>query len=448
MELRRRCMTARRVLVVGGGVAGVSAALAASVLGAKTTLVESAERVGLSRALLPLVVTDGWAEDDLVLPRAGALEGLGVDIRAGETVESIRRRGGEIRLESSPGFGDGAFDSAVVCTGAAAEPPQLRGASKQNVFVMRAPADYAALSARLESLGSVVVSGPIPLALKLGEAMATKGKRVHVYCGREGLERQFSGPVAEEIRRCASGRFEAERLALVDGSLDSILGVERAEAVVSGGSVRACDAVVIVPRSVPSVPAVDCERGRNGGLLVDLSMSTSLAGVFAAGDSAEVRFKSGSLSARLHSTSRACGEVAGTNAAGGSALASPSWAVEQTYFGMEFCSAGLGEEEAKSMGLEASTATAESKCPRSPWEDGDLKTLVSVVFDTATHQVYGIQAAGWRASSLSTAASLIVSLGLTVEQLLHLEAPYSPGSGYDVSPISLTARKIPDAPGS
>jgi pyruvate/2-oxoglutarate dehydrogenase complex dihydrolipoamide dehydrogenase (E3) component len=76
------------------------------------------------------------------------------------------------------------------------------------------------------------------------------------------------------------------------------------------------------------------------------------------------------------------------------------------------------------------------------------ETFVSLVYDLGTHQVYGVQAAGWRASSLSGAASLTVSLGVTVEQLQHVESPYSPGLGYEASPIALTARKIPKLEGA
>jgi pyruvate/2-oxoglutarate dehydrogenase complex dihydrolipoamide dehydrogenase (E3) component len=431
-----------KVVVVGGGVAGISAALAAAALGSKTTLIESSKKVGVSKALMPLLISDSWVEHDLILPQAESLSEAGVAVRAGETVDSIRREDGKIRIKSSSGRGTSlVFDSAVVCTGATSQAPQLRGLSKPNVFLLNEPADYLRLSDELDSLGEVVVSGPIPLALKLGEVLATKGKRVQVYCGKEGLERQFTSSVAAAIRRCVASGQNAERVLLVDGPVDSILGVERAEAIVSSGSVRTCDAVVVIPGSVPSVPVVDCQRGRDGGLLVDSTMSTSLRGVFAAGDSAEIKFKSGSVPARLYSTSRTGGEVAGINAAGGRASSAPSWAVEQTYFGLEFCSAGLSEEEALAMGLEAATEASASKDARFKGE-GKRETLVSMVYDEGTHQVYGLQIAGWRASSLSSAASLIVSLGLTVEQLLHVESAYSPGLSHEDSPIALTAGKI------
>jgi pyruvate/2-oxoglutarate dehydrogenase complex dihydrolipoamide dehydrogenase (E3) component len=176
-------------------------------------------------------------------------------------------------------------------------------------------------------------------------------------------------------------------------------------------------------------------------------MSTSRPGVFAAGDSAEIKFKSGSVPARLFSTSRIGGEVAGTNAAGGRASATPSWAIEQKFFGWEFCSAGLSQEEAFAMGLEAATQTGSSSDTLFRREER-RETVVSMVYDRETRQVYGLQIAGWRASSLSSAASLIVSLGLTVEQLLHLESPYSPGFSHDYSPIALTAGKIRKSEGA
>jgi NADPH-dependent 2,4-dienoyl-CoA reductase/sulfur reductase-like enzyme len=445
-----------KVVIVGGGVAGLAAALAASRLGANTTMVESSKKVGVSRALMPYLLSDGWAEDDLILPQAESLSGAGVEVRTGETVSSVQHGARVIRVgqsSSQPGGADRReasirYDSLVICTGATSQVPQLRGLSKPNVFVLRGPEDYLKLSAGMEALQTVVVSGPIPLALKLGEIIARKGKGVRVYCGREGLARQFPEPVASAIRRQVSVSSKKAGVVLVDDSVDSILGVEKAEAISSSGSVQTCDGVVVIPRSVPAVPAVECEKGRDGGLLVDASMSTSLGGVLAAGDSAEFRFKSGSVPARLYSTSRMGGEVAGINAAGGRATAAASWAVEQTYFGLEFCSAGLSEVEALAMGLDARTETGESRDPSFSGSGGTRETLVSLVYDRATHQVYGLQVAGWRASSLSSTASLIVSLGLTVERLVHMESPYSPGSSHEVSPIALTAGKIPQPEGS
>ena len=426
-----------KVVVVGGGVAGLSAALAASRRGAQTTLVESSKKVGLSKALFPLLISGERTEDGIILPEVASISEAGVELRTGEAVTSVEHRERKIRLG---GRGTSiVFDALVICAGAANHAPQLRGISKPNVFVLSAAADYLKLSAGLGALQTIAVSGPIPLALKVGEILAEKGLSVQIYCGKRGLADQFSAPVAGAIRRQIHSLSRAERVLLVDDSVDSILGVDRAEAVVSSGVVRTCDGVVVIPRSVPAPPDVDCEKGGSGGLLVDASMSTSLPGVFAAGDIAELRFKSSSVPARLYSSSRLGGQVAGINASGGKAVVAPSWAFEQEYFGLEFCSAGLTEEEARAMGLQAATETGEVRDDRLRVK---RETFVSMVYDRETHEVYGMQIAGWRASSLSSAASLIVSRGMKAEQLLLVESPYLPGSSYEVSPIALTAGKI------
>jgi pyruvate/2-oxoglutarate dehydrogenase complex dihydrolipoamide dehydrogenase (E3) component len=424
------------VVVVGGGVAGVSAALAAAEEGAKTTLLESSTRVGLSKALLPSLLAGDSGEDDIVLPEVASLERAGVDVMTGSTAIAVDHKEKSVRLGQSP-RASVVYDRLVICTGSHSERPTVRGLSKPNVFVLSGAVDYLELSSALEGLTRIAVSGPVPLALKIGEILAEKGLQIKVFCGKGGLSLQFSQPVASVIRRQASRR--QSRVELVDASIESILGVDKVEAVAYGGVVSTCDSVVMIPRSVPSLPKTECELGPNGGLLVDHSMSTSARGIFAAGDSAEFRFKSGSVPARLHSTSRMGGEVAGVNAAGGNALAVPSWAVEQKYFGVEFCSAGLTEGEAKVLGVRAAIEVAEF---RQQGGDGDQATLVSMVYDRGTYEVYVLLVAGSRALQLSSAVSLIVSLGVKVNQLLHTESPYFPGSGYEFSPIALTARKI------
>jgi nitrite reductase (NADH) large subunit len=453
-----------RVLVIGGGVAGVAASLASAGGGAETILVEASKRIGLLRSRLPFLVSEELSEDDLITPEAGSLERAGIDVRVGETIESIARTdiresadalsstfsssSHSFRVETSDSrLRAVEFDSVVICTGAAGIVPPLRGMAKANVFVLRDPSDYAMLSAELEGSKTIGVSGPIPLALKLGELLAAKGRRIEVYCGKDGLEHQFPRGVAQVIRSLAARGHKkgSVPVSLIEGSVDSILGVERAEAILSNGAVRVCDSVIILPRSAPSYPMVDCQRGSGGGLLVDTTMSTSSPGLFAAGDCAEIRFKTGSVPARLHSTSKLGGEVAGINASGGRARASPSWAVQQTYFGLECCSAGLGEMEASAMGLDAGIEVGEFPGAHGsgrPLREGTDKTFVSMVFDRATHEIYGVQVAGWQASTLAGAASLIVAMGLTAEQLAHAEFPYSPGWTHEDSPIALTARRI------
>jgi NADPH-dependent 2,4-dienoyl-CoA reductase/sulfur reductase-like enzyme len=421
-----------RVVVAGGGVAGVSAALAARRMGAETVLLEASKRVGLSRALMPFAVLGGMKEDDLFLPEASTLAKEGVEVRTEEGVVEVDHR--DRRVRTTRGWAR--FDALVLASGSTSQTPQMRGITKANVFCLRTPGDYLELSRALDGARRVAVSGPLPLSLKLGEVVSARGKMADVFCGEGALEQQFPRAVA---RRLGSASLE-RNVALVEGGVEAILGVRGAEAVLSRGAVHPCDCVVLIPRGAPSMPRVECDRGGHGGALVDQRMQTSLRSVFAAGDVAELRFKSGSVPARLYSAARVGGEVAGVNASGGNARAAFSWSLQQEYFGIECCAAGINQAEALGMGLES--ASAEGSFPCTDPAFGDERLAVSVVYDVRTHQVYGVRLAGRGAFAWSGAASLVVSLGLGLEQLLHVESPYAPGVNTGLSPIGLTAGQI------
>ncbi len=105
---------ARRVIVVGGGPAGMEAARRAAELGHRAVLLERERRLG--GALLVAAVTPGLTHlERLVRWYEGELERLGVEVRLGERVRD---------LEQFP-LGEGA--AVVVATGAATAPEALEG---------------------------------------------------------------------------------------------------------------------------------------------------------------------------------------------------------------------------------------------------------------------------------------------------------------------------------
>jgi NADPH-dependent 2,4-dienoyl-CoA reductase/sulfur reductase-like enzyme len=212
--------------------------------------------------------------------------------------------------------------------------------------------------------------------------------------------------------------------------LDAIVGLDRVEAVMSAGEVHPCDGAVILPRSLPCLPSVDCTKGDHGGAVVDDSMRTTSPVVFAAGDCAEIRCGSGSLPSRFHSSSLAMGEIAGVNAAGGAARASMSRCLALDLFGVEVCVAGLDADGARSAGLDAVEFNALG-------EKGEPDA--SLVYDRVTLRLYGVQLAGRGALALSDYISLAVASGASLGDLAYQESPYLPSFNRDRSPISLTA---------
>ena len=407
--------------MAGGGVAGVAAAISASELGADVIIAEGTGGLAPNRSLFSGLLSGESTSTSVVKADPGDLaERLGIDVRFGEPVLSVDVASRSARTKS----GRIRFDSLVVATGSSYGREDLKGASKQGVFFLGALEDYTALSGALDHASRLAVIGPIPLALPVAEAASQK-TQVSVFLGG-GILSGFARRAIQRISEAASSR----RVSLVLERAEAIVGVRRAEAVISAGAVHPCDRVAVLPRSSPSPPSLDCARGDHGGLLVDASMRTSCTSVFAAGDCAEQRIGSGTAVARLQSSSLTMGTVAGINSEGGAAKASLSRCAAFVAFGVELCSAGVDAELARAVGLDA--VEFES-------HDAPAGVEASLVYDRTTHRLYGAQFSGPGSLALSDCASLAVAFGASLEDLAYQETPYLPRRGRDRSPICLTA---------
>jgi NADPH-dependent 2,4-dienoyl-CoA reductase/sulfur reductase-like enzyme len=424
-----------QVLVAGAGVAGIAAAVAASRLGASVTLVEGSGRLGLNQAMLPQVLAGGCPSEKLQLEDVPRLsKEFGVEVRLNERVLSVDSRSHTART------GDGrlSFDSLVLATGSRHLSDEVKGMSKQGVFLMRSLDDYLALSKSRGGLSHITIMGSAPLALIVAQVLSG-GSKARVFLGARGL-RRFSPGVERRVAQAAL----VHGVELLNTDIDAIVGTRRVEAVISAGMVYPCDGVVVLPRSSPLLPEVDCLLGGHGGVLVDRSMRTSSKDVFAAGDCAELRLGSASLPSKLHSSSRVMGEVAGLNAAGGAARADLACSMAVDVFGLQVCTAGIDVEEGIRAGLDVARADSEDEGMRRRGEDGmlDADTYASIVYDRSTLRVHGIQVAGPGTLSLSEYASLAVSSGAGLEALAYHDSPYLPNFNKDKSPIALTAGKV------
>jgi NADPH-dependent 2,4-dienoyl-CoA reductase/sulfur reductase-like enzyme len=420
-----------RVLVAGGGVAGVAAAISASSVGAEVTLVERSRVVGFSRAALPLLLDGRASVNELVLPDAKELESArSVELRTGESVVAVRER--ERLLETSERTIR--YDSLVVATGSSPQTEALKGSTKERAFVMEGLDDYLKLRDSFDAISSVAVLGSGLSALSASEVLIGKGKRVALFTGRDGWPpRQLSSSLGGRV----ASAVEAGGVSVIKSRFQTVAGVKGVEAVVAEGRVYPCDAAVVFPVFSPNVPRTSCDLGVHGGIMVDASMRTSVPGILSAGDCAEVRLGSSSQQFQLRSSARLMGEVAGRNAAGGSSSARLSGTVAQRVFGVEVCLSGVTVAEARAAGLDA-VEVQNSVSPRRG-ESRSSEVNVSMVYDRGTHDVYGLQLAGEGVILLAELASVVVSTRLRLEELLTIEAPSLPGSSMDRSPIALTA---------
>ena len=421
------------VLIVGGGSAGLAAAYAAKESGANVLLFEEGLIIGERKSLLPYLLSGEVTERDIrpAEPKSVA-EKMGIQVRLGEQVHDVDLNARMVRSTK----GRSAFDALVLATGTTPDTLNLPGgAKKEKVFTMRGFQDYRDLADALGSLTRIAILGSTPISFLVADLIFSRGIPVNLFVPR--------GPSAgwEPFQLAANlARRGAERgVDLIEGSIEKVVGVDRAEAVISNGRVYACDGVVIFPQRLSRIPKVDLALGRQGGMLVDDRMRTSAESVYAAGDCADMKRGDSTLSVRLQSASTVMGAVAGTNAAGGNAVAHISGAISQTIFGVDVCGAGLNLEQARSVGLDPLEVTTSSSGPGDPF--GSEEVSCTMIVDRSTLGVCGISVIGFGARSHADALSLIVSSGMKVTDLAHLETAYSPKNSSDQSPISLTARR-------
>ena len=414
-----------KTVVIGAGLAGQAAAREASSTGAEVALIERSPSLPLRKDAWRQLISGEVKlnhlekEAELMLGRlASAIT------RFSESVEGIDFS--KRRLTTSRGAVP--FDTLVIASGSAALKESFQGSSKRNVHEMGTPDSFAQLAARVTEFSTVAVSGTNPLAIGVADALVKLGRRVTLFAPGGAM----TSTLNESIRSLLEDRIRGNGVTMVDGRVEGVAGVGKVEAILSGGSVVPCEALVLFPRSSPNPVNARLTRGRAGGILVDSEMKTSQLGVYAAGDCAEVRIGATSLPMMYSSSAELMGEVAGINSAGGVAHARLSGVGLHRLFGLDVCHAGVTLREARSSGADVLEAVATL--------EGDGAMRCSILFGRRDRAVLGVQIAGSRAAQFAGEASMAVSGRVRLEDLTYHDVPYLPAASSDKSPLATAAR--------
>jgi len=410
-----------RVIVVGGGIAGLGAAREADSLGAKVTLFEQSASILPPRSTWPDLISGGL-RPDLENPAIAPPALQGGVVRYGEGAQKVDVADRTVRTPR----GSYRYDSIVVASGSRVTEPRFRGVGKKNVFVMGEYKDYVRLGRSAPEFGRAVVGGSGPLSLSIAEKLNLMGVKVTLLAPNGIL----SGYVTESIRQETERRALEAGLQVSRSPLEGVVGVEKVEAVLAGSNIHASEALIFFPAPIPNTPSIAVDFGSKGGILVDDHMRSSDGRVYAAGDCAEVRFGSFTSPVMFDSAAQVMGRVAGANAAGRPAAARVSGTVSHKFFGLDICYGGIGLEEAKGRTIEVSEAAA-----------GDLEDplLCALLFEGPTLVVRGVQMGGRGASSFSDVISLILSKEMKLPELAYQEFALGSQSPSDISPISIAA---------
>ncbi|MER5909432.1 FAD-dependent oxidoreductase [Streptomyces sp. NPDC001982] len=286
---QRGTSQARRVVVVGAGMAGVQTAVALREQGFKGTVTligaephQPYDRPPLSKAVL-LGKAEGSAFDV-------DFEALGIDVRLGSEALGVRPADHELDTEAGPV----PYDVLVLATGA--EPIRLPGAEGvPGVHLLRTLDDAERLRPVLARQHDIVVVGAGWIGAEFATAAREAGCAVTVV---EAADRPLAGALPAEVAAPMTAWYADSGTELRTHA--RVERIEPGEVVLDDGSRLPAGAVVVGIGARPAaawLSGSDIELGAHGEVVADDHLRTSVPDVYAVGDCAS--FPSGRYGERL-----------------------------------------------------------------------------------------------------------------------------------------------------
>lgn len=288
--VRRRGTPTRRVVVVGNGIAGVTAAqeirrmdpdCEVHVVGREPHPLYN--RMGISRVVygrsamagLFLLAEDWYERRDITCWLNTRAAGLDLAAR------TVALGTGELLV----------FDRLILATGARADVPPIAGVATPGCFALRDADDAVRIRAYVQEhrAARAVVVGAGPLAVEGAYALHELGLEVSIVVRGPAVLRRYLDPRSAEL---LTGYLAARGIALVTGAaVAAVQGTDRVRAAtLTDGRQVQTDLVLLAVGATPeSGLARSAGIAARHGVVVDDELRTNVAGVYAAGDCAELR---------------------------------------------------------------------------------------------------------------------------------------------------------------
>jgi NADH oxidase (H2O2-forming) len=298
----------------------------------------------------------------------------------------------------------------------------------------------------LDTVSSAVVLEAGPLGLEMVTALAHRGIETHLvdptpWALSMATDPDIAKPVEDSwvemgVRLHFNTKLE-EILADADGA---VRGVRT-----SDGEI-ACQLLVVATHKVPSTglgSAAGLEVGTAGGFVVDETMATSVAGVWAAGDCIEVPHGVSNVPVQGLSGSHAYsqGKVAGTNAAGGRRAYQPVYVPWGMVAGKWMIGGvSFSETLATALGVPFVMGVAQG-ISRARYYPEMKPVKVKLLAEPQTLRLIGAQMVGGEGiKERADFLAMAVRTGITLRDLATMENVYSPPIGALNEPIALAAQ--------
>jgi NADPH-dependent 2,4-dienoyl-CoA reductase/sulfur reductase-like enzyme len=453
-------MTSRRLVVIGGDAAGMSAVMQVRRRQPDREIVvlEKGRWTSYSACGIPYVV--GGAVDDIDDLVARSPEVFradhDIDVRLGHDARAVDLEAREVEAwdRDAGSTVQVGFDELVIATGAVPVHPDLPGLDHPMVHGVQTLDDAARLldtltGSRREGGGPVrraVVVGGGYIGLELAEAFVQRGLEVTVVEAGAQVMSTLDADVAAPLLDAMAGMG-------IDVRLRTPLESVEDGAVVAAGERLPADVVVLglgVRPNADLAAAAGIEVGARGAIRVDRRQRTSAAGVWAAGDCCE----SFHLIARapvhvaLGTVANKQGRVAGINIGGGYATFPGVLGTAVTKIcAIEIGRTGLSESEAEHYGFACVGASIVARTRAGYFPDAKSITIKALA-ERGTGRLLGAQIVGEEgtAKRIDVLATALTA-GLSVGEIVDLDLGYAPPFGSVWDPVHVVARRLARAVG-
>lgn len=438
-----------RLVVVGGGAAGMSAASAARRFDPALDIVvlEAGGYASYGMCGLPYYLSGAVAgADDLVAYRPAFFrDERRIDLRLHVSATRLEPKRHVVHCRADGREHRLTYHRLIVAAGGAPVVPPVPGLDDDHVFTVRTLEDAISLRSLLDAghVGTALVVGAGYIGLEMAEALVARGVRVTVVEALPGVMPTLDPPIAALVE--AEVRRHNVDLRL-NARLEAVRRTARGLEASVGGPVVTVDTVVIAVGVRPSA-TVAAEAGADtvpgGALIVDDGMRTSLPDVFAAGDCIAPHHLVLGRAAfvPLGPAANKTGRVAGTVAAGGDArFAGIVGTAVVKVFDLAVARTGLTLAEAKAEGLPAIATDALGKS-RAKYYPGSEPVTARLVHETGG-RLLGAQfvGSGEGVAKRVDAVAVALQAGFDVEDLLGADLSYAPPYAPVYEPVLLAAQ--------
>lgn len=392
-----------KIIIIGGVAAGMSAASKIKRLepSAEVVVYEKGGHLSYGACGLPYYVSGENDDHTKMIARTQAeFEANGIITKLHHEVVKIDTENKQVMVKEHPVHSTyiDTYDKLLIATGTSAIIPPFPGGNLENIHVLKTLEDGIRLKevACQSCIQKVTIVGGGYIGVEVAEAMRTLGKEVRLIELSDRILNSFD----VEITKIAEREMINQGVQLSLGErVEGFFGENVVQFVQTDRGTYETDLVLLAIGVKPAtnfLKHTGISLSKNGAVIVDREMRTSIEDVYAAGDCAEVysQVMEENTYIPLGTNANKCGRIAGENILGArhkyvGTLGSAAIKI----FDVEAGRTGMSEFEAEKLNIDYQTVFVESRDhPR--YYPGASPIWIKLICEKRTKRLLGAQAIG------------------------------------------------------